>query len=280
VLAPAAARASASNDTRARESSGQLPGTGAGVDTAEGTGLGVLLLVGTGTGVRLVDGTGTGVRVADGTGTGALTLVGTGVGVRAPRLPVLEGTGTGVLPLVGTGAGVQSGWAGDGDGDGDADGWRAVGAGEGPAGAGVIAPLRTGTGVVALVGTGAGVVALVGMGVGVAQPGPPAVWWAPAECLPADCAEAESSRAGWPGLADATASPTPPASRAAAGSPSQAIVRVPGVLMLTSSSGRPGWSAVAVGTCGRPVRLHDHRVRYATSASRPDRPELPFGERT
>jgi hypothetical protein len=275
VLAPAASRASASNDTRAGESSGQLPGTGAGVDAAEGTGVGVLLLVGTGTGVFLPDGTATGVRVADGTGTGVLTLVGTGVGVRAP---VLEGTGTGLLTLDGTGVGVQSGQVGEGDGDG----WRAVGVGEGPAGAGVIAPLGTGTGVVALVGTGAGVVALVGTGVGVAQPGPPAVWWAPAECLPADCAEAESSRAagGWLGLADATASPTPPASRAAAGSPSQAIVRVPGVLMLTSSSGRPGWPAVAVGTCGRPVRLHDHRVRYATPAGRPARPELPYGERT
>ena len=179
----------------AGESSGQLPGTGVRVDTAEGTGLGVLFLVGTGTGVLFPDGTATGVRVADGTGTGVLTLVGTGAGVRAP---VLEGTGTGLLTLDGTGVGVQSGQVGEGDGDG----WRAVGVGEGPAGAGVIAPLGTGTGVAALVGTGAGV----------AQPGPPAVWWAPAECLPADCAEAESSRAagGWLELADATASPTPP----------------------------------------------------------------------
>jgi hypothetical protein len=191
-------------------------------------------------------GTATGMPAPEGTGTGALTLVGTGVGV---RVPAPEGTGTGLLTLVGTGAGVQSGQAGDGDGG------RAVGVGEGPAGAGAAAPLGTGTGVAALVGTG----------VGLAQPGPPAARWAAAECLPADCAEAESSRAaaGWLAPPDATASPTPPASRAA-GSPSQAIVRVPGVLMLTSSSGRPGWPAVAVGTCGRPVRLHDHRVRFAT----------------
>jgi hypothetical protein len=226
--------------------------------------VGVLLLVGTGTGVRLVDGTGTGVRVADGTGTGALTLVGTGVGVRAPRTPVLEGTGTGVLALVGTGVGVQPGWVGDGEGDG----WRAAGVGEGPAGAGV------------LVGTGTGVSAPDGTGTGVAQPRKPVARYALAACRTPEWADAESSRAGWLGLADATASPTPPASRAAAGSPSQAIVRVPGVLMLTSSSGRPGWPAVAVGTCGRPVRLHDHWVRYATLASRPARPELPYGERT
>ena len=212
-----------------------------GVDTAEGTGLGVLLLVGTGTGVRLVDGTGTGVRAADGAGTGALVLVGTG-------------------------AGEQPGWAGDGDGVG----WRVAGADEGAAGAGVVA----------LVGTGTGVSAPDGTGTGVAQPGTPIARYVLAACLAPECADAESSRAGWLGLADATASPTPPASRAAAGSPSQAIVRTPGVLMLTSSSGRPGWPAVAVGTCGGPVRLHHHRVRYATSASRPARPELPYGERT
>jgi hypothetical protein len=242
----------------------QLPGTGAGVDAAEGTGLGVPFLVGTG--VFLPDGTGTGVRVADGTGTGALTLVGTGVGVRGPRPPVLDGTGAGVLALVGTGAGVQPGWVGDGDGDG----WRVAGVGEGPAGAGVVAAVGTGTGVSAPDGTGTGV----------AQPGTPVARYVPAACLTPECPDAESSRAGWLGLADATASPTPPASRAAAGSPSQAIVRGPGVLMLTSSSGRPGWPAVAVGTCGRPVRLHDDRVRYATPASRPARPELPYGERT
>jgi hypothetical protein len=239
-----------------------------GVDTAEGTGLGVLLLVGTGTGVRLVDGTGTGVRAADGTGTGALALVGTGVGVRAPRAPALDGTGAGagMLTLVGTGAGVQPGWVGDGDGAG----WRVAGMGEGAAGAGVLASVGTGTGVSAPDGTGTGV----------AQPGTPAARYVLAACLAPECADAESSRAGWLGLADATASPTPPASRAAAGSPSQAIVRAPGVLMLTSSSGRPGWPAVAVGTCGRPVRLHHHRVRYATPASRPARPELAYGERT
>lgn len=193
-------------------------------------------------------------------GPGVLVADGTGLGVRTA---VADGTGTGVLTLDGTGAGVQFSWVGDGDGEG----WREAGPGEGAAGAVVLASLGTGE------------AAPDGTGLGVAQPAPPAARCVPAECLTAECAEAESSRAGWLAPPDATASPAAPASRAA-GSPSQAIVRVPGVLMLTSSSGRPGWPAVAIGTCGRPVRLHDHRVRYVTSGSRPARPETAYGERT
>ena len=191
-----------------------------------------------------------GAGTAEGTGTGALVAEGTGLGVRTA---VADGAGTGVLTPDGTGAAIQPGRAAGRVGDGDGKGWRE--------------PAADGT------------------GEGLAQPAPPAAGCVPAECLTAECAEAEcaeaeSSRAGWLAPPDATASPTPPASKAAAGSPSQANVRVPGVLMLTSSSGRPGWPAVAVGTCGRPVRLHDHRVRYVTSWSRPGRPETAYGERT
>jgi hypothetical protein len=212
--------------------------------------------------VLAAGGTGAGVRAsgADGTGTGVLAPGGTGAGARLGRAAGGLGTGDGVQP------GRHPG--GLGTGDGAAAAGTAVGAGEGPAGAGVGDPL----------GTGAGVGAPDGTGVGVGQPRWPVarVTLTTAEC---ETAESSPAAAGWASPPDPTAMATPPASRAA-GSPSQAIARVPGVLMLTSSSGRPGWPAVAVGTCGRPIWLHGRRVRYATSG--PGRPgtELAYGERT
>jgi hypothetical protein len=90
-------------------------------------------------------------------------------------------------------------------------------------GTGVLAQVGTGTGVLAQVGTGTGVLAQVGTGVGVRAG--------------RDVAES-SPAAGWL-AADTTARPVPPASKAAAGSPSHVIARFPGFIMLTSSSGRP-----------------------------------------
>jgi hypothetical protein len=55
------------------------------------------------------------------------------------------------------------------------------------------------------------------------------------------------------------ARPALPASKAAAGSPSHIIARFPGFIMLTSSSGRPRRPAVAVGTDGTGIRLHNAR---------------------
>jgi hypothetical protein len=49
---------------------------------------------------------------------------------------------------------------------------------------------------------------------------------------------------GWLPVA-AIARPVPPASRAAAGSPSTISVRLPGIVIATSSSGRPAWPPVA-----------------------------------
>jgi hypothetical protein len=179
---------------------------------------------------------------------------GAGVGAAFP-----EGTGTGVAAAGGTGEGVQPARVGPGEG----------------------APDGTGTGVLALVGLGTGEGAPDGTGTGVAvQRGwltaRAAAGWVTPPCLMAPCLIAESSPAAarWPPPPDVTARAVPPASRAAAGSPSQAIVRGPGVFMRTSSSGRPGWPAIAVGTCGRRIWLHGQPVRYATPQTRPPGPEL------
>jgi hypothetical protein len=169
---------------------------------------------------------------------------GAGVGAAFP-----EGTGTGVPAAGGTGEGMQPAWAG-------------LGAG-GPDG--------TGTGVLTLVGLGTGDGGPDGTGRGVAVQRGWLIARAAAGRVTAPCLIAESSpaAAGWPPPPDVTARAVPPA-----GSPSQAIVRGAGVFMRTSSSGRPGWPAVAVGTCGRRIWLHGQPVRYATLQARPPGPEL------
>ena len=71
-------------------------------------------------------------------------------------------------------------------------------------------------------GTGLGAEARDGTGDGVAEPGPGVV---------RDTAESSPALAGWPLPPDARARPVPPASRAATGTPSQAIARLLGVLI-------------------------------------------------
>ena len=98
-------------------------------------------------------------------------------------------------------------------------------------GAGRAEPEGTGSGVRARVaegtglrdGTGAGAEVRDGTGEGVAEPGPG---------LLRDTAESSPALAGWPPPPDdARARPVPPASRAATGTPSQAIARLLGVLI-------------------------------------------------
>ena len=92
-------------------------------------------------------------------------------------------------------------------------------------GAGRAEPEGTGTGVRARVaeGTGLGAEVRDGTGEGVAEPGPG---------LLRDTAESSPALAGWPPPPDdARARPVPPASRAATGTPSQAIARLLGVLI-------------------------------------------------
>ena len=130
-----------------------------------------------------------------------------------------EGTGDGADAPDGTGTGVR---ARVGEGTGDGAGVR-DGTGEGAA---LGAEVRDGTGE----GAALGAEVRDGTGDGVAEP------------LVPDTAESSPARAGWLPAPAATASPVPPASRAATGTPSQAIARLLGVLNLTSSSGRPGWA--------------------------------------
>jgi hypothetical protein len=105
-----------------------------------------------------------------------------------------DGTGAGRAELEGTGTGVRA-RVGDG----------------------------TGLGIEVRDGTGAGAKLRDGTGEGVAEPGPG---------LLRDTAESSPALAGWPPPPDdARARLVPPASRAATGTPSQAIARLLGVLI-------------------------------------------------
>jgi hypothetical protein len=152
-------------------------------------------------------------------------LDGRGVGWGVPRGGG-DGTGVGVPPPGGTRAGLL------------ARGGRGVGVGgpdPGGTGAGVGVPIADGTGTgVQPAGEGDGGV----VGAGIADGGHLGDG---AACVAADTYLAAL---GWLPVA-AIARPVPPASRAAAGSPSTISVRLPGIVIATSSSGRPAWPPVA-----------------------------------